>query len=47
MPRAPRCSRVLITVALLVPLGVMDAPTGPIEMRRLFAIRRSDKLPLP
>jgi hypothetical protein len=47
MSRAPRCSSVLIPVALLVPIGLVDAPTGPIEVGRLFAITPSDKLPLP
>jgi hypothetical protein len=45
MSRAPRRSSVLMT--LLTPIGLVDAPTGPIEVRRPFAIRPSDKLPLP
>jgi hypothetical protein len=47
MSRAPRCSGVLIPVALLTPLGLVHAPTGSIEVRRPFAIRPSAKLPLP
>ena len=47
MSRAPRCSSVLIPVALLTPFAAVDAPMGPIEVRKLFAIRPSDKLPLP
>jgi hypothetical protein len=38
---------VLIPVALLTTFGAVDAPTGTIEVWRLFAIRPSDKLPFP
>jgi hypothetical protein len=47
MSWAPRCSSVLIPTALLTTFVAVDAPTGTIEVRRLFAIYRSDKLPLP
>ena len=47
MLRAPRCSGVLIPVTLLTPVGLVDAPSGPIEARRLFAIRPRDELSLP
>ena len=47
MSCAPRCSRVLILLALVTTSGAVDAPTGTIEVRRLFAIYTSDTLPLP
>jgi len=47
MSRAPRCSGVLTPVDLLTTFGSVDAPTGRIDVRRLFAIYTSDTLALP
>ena len=47
MSWAPRCSSVLILLALVTTFGAVDAPMGTIEARRPFAIYTSNMLPLP